>query len=69
MNVFGSLSTVVGGISGFGAGLGASIALAQVSPPMAAEAAPSSLANWSWDYCRCRRWLGTGIAEGWKNGW
>ncbi len=40
LNVFGSLSTVVGGISGFGAGLGASIALAQVSPPMAAEAAP-----------------------------
>ncbi|MCB4957120.1 hypothetical protein LGW92_09100 [Streptococcus mutans] len=62
MNVFGSLSTVVGGISGFGAGLGASIALAQVSPPMAAEAAPSPLANWSWDYCRCRRWLGTGIS-------
>ncbi|WP_238567448.1 hypothetical protein [Streptococcus mutans] len=56
------MSTVVGGISGFGAGLGASIALAQVSPPMAAEAAPSPLANWSWDYCRCRRWLGTGIS-------
>ncbi|MCB4950779.1 hypothetical protein LGW43_07555 [Streptococcus mutans] len=66
---YGLCQGAVGGISGFGAGLGASIALTQVSPPMAAEAAPSPLANWSWDYCRCRRWLGTGIAEGWKNGW
>ena len=37
---YGLCQGAVGGISGFGAGLGVSIALAQVSPPMAAEAAP-----------------------------
>ncbi len=67
LNVFGPLSTVVGGISGFGAGLGASIALAQVSPPMAAEAAPWLIGVGT--IAGAVGGLVQGSAEGWKNGW
>ncbi|KZM63219.1 hypothetical protein AB6P00_00270 [Streptococcus mutans] len=64
---YGLCQGAVGGISGFGAGLGASIALAQVSPPMAAEAAPWLIGVGT--IAGAVGGLVQGSAEGWKNGW
>ena len=64
---YGLCQGAVGGISGFGAGLGASIALAQVSPPMAAEAAPWLIGVGT--IAGAVDGLVQGSAEGWKNGW
>ncbi|WP_307777650.1 hypothetical protein [Streptococcus mutans] len=64
---YGLCQGAVGGISGFGAGLGASIALARVSPPMAAEAAPWLIGVGT--IAGAVGGLVQGSAEGWKNGW
>ena len=64
---YGLCQGAVGGISGFGAGLGVSIALAQVSPPMAAEAAPWLIGVGT--IAGAVGGLVQGSAEGWKNGW
>ncbi|WP_051412274.1 hypothetical protein [Streptococcus mutans] len=64
---YGLCQGAVGGISGFGADLGASIALAQVSPPMAAEAAPWLIGVGT--IAGAVGGLVQGSAEGWKNGW
>ena len=64
---YGLCQGAVGGISGFGAGLGVSIALAQVSPPMAAEAAPWLIGVGT--IVGAVGGLVQGSAEGWKNGW
>ena len=60
---YGLCQGAVGGI----AGLGASIALAQVSPPMAAEAAPWLIGVGT--IAGAVGGLVQGSAEGWKNGW
>ncbi len=56
---YGLCQGAVGGISGFGAGLGARHCIGASFSAYGSRSSP--LANWSWDYCRCCGWIGTGI--------